>query len=178
MWKSCRKRWQKVGRYSNGWVCRGILGKPPEFQREKSNIQAVPRVSDQQCMIKTPKYRRFLDTIMVFSRKSLHGDSFDVLLKKRDWIAREEHTITFFWEDLSSLEILRSISQFVRSSFEIVSPEVVQVGNTSDLERENDEKPTQHTPAGKVKLRYLIQNVDVRRTVAEFARCFCSGSIS
>ncbi len=130
--------------------------------------------------MRTPKYRLFIDKIMLAGRTSNSQGKFHVPLKKGLWKARNELTESFFGSSENQSDETRVVSSFLRACFEFDVSQEEQERNSDDdasLASENAEEKSSRYD-GRRFLSHKATDVDVQRTVLEFGRTFCSGSIA
>ena len=68
----------------------GILGNLPSFQRDKRTLLPVGSVADHQYVIRSPKIRQIIDSVMVAAQHANGRQEFSVQLKPTLWKQRDE----------------------------------------------------------------------------------------
>ena len=151
----------------------GILGKLPEFVRVKSRFSRVQNLSNKQYIIRTPRLREFVDSILTSAKQSFGVTDFKVVLKNSLWDRREELSNQFFNDVLEITSEVFVGARFLKAIFTSsgsIDP-VQELGDGKD-----EEDATQ--PSGATKLRFIIDDTDICRTSIDFGRCFVAGSIA
>lgn len=156
----------------------GILGKLPNFQRVTHQINAVSRIADREYIMRTSTSRRFIDSIMVCAKNYDVCGLFNVPFKNGLWIRRQELVERFFNSIPCEPDEFKSVSRFLRSAFEHISQEARGRNNTDVSDDDELNFMVHDACVGKLRFKHKVQHVDVRRTLIDFGRCWCSGSIA
>ena len=160
----------------------GILGRLPEFKRLTSVVKSVPRVSDRQYVMATPKSRMFVDSVLVSAKRAGVDGKFDVPLKQSLWEKRIELLNRFFVPGVGQIHESRFVSEFIRAAFENQSYEIPETAALNDPESDAEGNTSNEVSAmvfvGKIRIKFKEENIDLRRTIIDFGRCFCVGSIA
>ncbi len=124
----------------------------------------------------------FRNCIMLAVRYSDARGPFDVLLKGGLWKKRIELVSTFFETNQEGELESTSISGFITSVFELVSTSTRGTNETrgsgsDDIDMVNNESSESLYKSEK-QMRHNFGHLDVVRTIIDFGRCFCSGSIA
>ena len=79
----------------------------------------------------------------------------------------------FFRHNGSAADEAFEVANYLASSFTVS-------GMTNPISNTDDEDLDEETPIqkGKIRIKHKINDIDVRRTVVDFGRCFGSGSIA
>ena len=141
----------------------GILDKLPQFQRDINLILPVPRVPDRQYIMRTAKYRAFIESVLLSARHANDDGVFSVPLKTKLWKSKEELISRFFFLPSINDEAL-PVASFMVSAFEYCS--------WKQRTAQNEEG------TGELIVQHKMKHTDVRRTTVIIGREYASGSIA
>jgi len=149
----------------------GILGTLPTFNRETRIISPVPRIPDKQYIMRKPKLRAFVDAILTSAKGAGGLEYFNVPLKLSIWRKKSELESQIFQYAGGLHHEAFVVGKFMNACFapchnngsEVSDGEESDVGNGLSLRR--------------MRFRNKFLDVDVRRSLIEFGRCFLVGSI-
>ena len=149
----------------------GILGTLPQFVRPIKECTAVPRVPDRQYLIRKAKLRAFIDTVLVSAKSPSENNHFVVLCRGSIWSKRNYIMNRLFGMAVAESDEAYLASSLLKECFSIYNlvSDVEQDGGISDHEVAEI--------SGRIIMKYRIRDIDVRRTIVEFGRCFLSGPI-
>jgi len=151
----------------------GILGTLPNFNRAINVVEAVQRVPKRQYIMPTPIYRGFVDSILSSAMRAHGAVAFTVDLKKALWDKRNTLIPLFFTETDNTNDETYVVRKFISLCLAITSSADIAVDEEDEY---NDDAFQEFT--GKLILRHKFLDVDLRRTIVDFGRCFGSGSIA
>ena len=186
---SCSKCEQNVGngfKRMDGVVMDGsavgILGKLPPFERQVRIMKPTARISDRQYLIRVPKHRKFVDVLPTSAKNVDRSGSFYVPLRQGLWDNRDELARTFFDEIENDANDTRPVSKFITAAFELVSKGngvwEVEYNTSSNEDCLFDDNIKTSGHKGRIFVRHRNSSIDIRGTLIDFGRCFCSGSVA
>ena len=130
----------------------------------------VKGVPDKQYLIREPRSRLFIDSILV----SVKG-----IGEKNEFSVRMKHSLRRNQDELFSRLFLAEESDTVETNlarrFLISSLRLQHSESISDSHEDNSDEDS---GSGKWIVSHKLSDIDIRRTLIEFGRCFVSGSIS
>ena len=172
----CEKRDSDGNYYLDGIVmdgtALGILGTLPNFVRHSEVVHSVPRIPDRQYLIRDPKIRSFIDKVLVAARSSNEDGIFSVSLKLALWRKRES-----LIERLFSFSAGENDEAYLAACVFSTCLRIGNSGSQFEVDNANSDDELNENP-GKIVVTFILRDIDVRRTLVEFGRCFLSGSIA
>ena len=130
----------------------GILSKLPKYHRPTVKIQGIKNISTLQYIIPMATFREFVDAIFISGKHCEGANSFAMELPQK---------MTFEKRQLCIDSLLRA------------SPLPKEFSSAYDVRSFLMSCFTEHG----LKFTHKIQDLDVRRTLLEFGRCFLHGSM-
>lgn len=121
--------------------------------------------------------RQFVDDIFRNAHKSVRGNKFSVNLKNTLWAKKDELLVQFFENEGPQNDESYTVAQFIVASYN-VSGTTSAVSDSSDEDIASETEVEGPKTFGELQLFHNFSDTEIRRTVAEFGRCFCSGSIA
>ena len=173
--KNCERNYNDGTRKLDAVVMDGtdleILGKLPMFQRHKKVVPSVSRISDKQCLMPDSKLRGFLDAIYRSAKITSAGIAFAVSVKPPLWRKKHEVVSVLLDESLPYTHEACLIARIATCIFQInLTEEASNSPENGGSEEEEASRPD------KIAVRHKCDEIDVRRTVIDFERCFTTGS--
>ena len=151
----------------------GILGKLPPFERNSSIVPAVSRIPRHKYIMRTPKNRAFVDGIFLSARKNVMESKFNPALHRKFNSIKVGLYKTFFQEDLSSGQEEYYVSKFLRCCYTVST--MTESGN---IGADDDEYEEHNNQKRLYFLSHNFDDIELRRSITNFGRCFLSGSIA
>jgi len=115
----------------------GILGTLPKFRRETRLVSAVPRIPNRQYIMRTPKLRAFIDSILTSAKGAQGLEYFNVPLRKKLWKDKPRLVKLLFGFDGGVGHEAFVPGKFMNACFSICDNAQTTIdGNESDAEEE------------------------------------------
>lgn len=172
----CEKRDADGNRYFDGIVmdgtALGILRTLPNFIRQAEIVSAVTRVPDRQYLIREPKIRSFIDSLLVAAKSSNEDGLFSVSLKLSLWQKRHSLIERLLTNSVEQTDETSLAGCLLTACFRVRNS-----GSQIELDNANSDDELVEAP-GKLAISFIIRDIDVRRTIIDFGRCFLSGSVA
>jgi len=149
----------------------GILGTLPKFNRETRLVSAVARVPDRQYIMRKPKSRSFVDAILTSAKGAGGMEYFNVPLKIGLWRKKEELVSRIFEYGGGINDEAFVVGKFMNACFCLCQNDE----HRTDGDESDDDMDI---AAKRMRFRHKFGDVDIRRTLIEFGRCFLVGSIA
>ena len=151
----------------------GILGKLLSFEWKSSIFPAVSRIPRHQYIMRTPKNHAFVDGICLSARKNVMESKFNPALHRKFNSIKVGLYKTFFQEDLSSGQEEYYVSKFLRCCYTVST--MTESGN---IGADDDEYEEHNNQKRLYFLSHNFDDIELRRSITNFGRCFLSGSIA
>ena len=148
----------------------GILGNLPNFVRIKSHFPRVPNISNRQYIMRTPRLRHLVDSIMVSAKLSSGLTTFEFPLNKSLWDKKEYLLNQFFNNSIGVEHENFYVARFLRSIVSLCGTR----DPTNDTFEDNEDEYSPR-PSGAIRMPFNIDDTDIRRTSIDFDRCFAAG---
>lgn len=150
----------------------GILGALPNFSRHEKRVCPVPKIADRQYLMRSPKLRAFVEAVLKSAKSAGNTTVFyvkmkDSLLRKKDELISRLFSSSGGENDEAYLPSLLLIACYR-----------IQSGRFDHESDDDNSDEDTADPSNELCLEHRIMDVDIRRTLIEFGRCFCSGSIA